>query len=393
MSASRPRILVVAPRLDLGGTEIHLSRVLPLLCAHGLDVSVFAVAPGGRLEPRLTEAGVPVLSGIESGPRILRDLVAVVALRKAIERIKPDILHCFLAEPYLIGSLAGIRTGVIRIMSRRSLANYQDNHPLLGSVERRLHRATHALIGNSIAVAEQLRVECSNLEKVAVIYNGVEIPSPQDRQARDSQRRALGIADDAFVMIIIANLIGYKGHADLLAALAGARANLAEPWCILMVGRDNGLGESLRGQAEQLGIAPNIRWLGERTDVSPLLAAADVGILSSHEEGFSNSLLEKMAAGLPVVATRVGGNMDAVEDGMTGLLVPPHDPPALGAAIVTLRDDVQRRMSFGAAARLRVERLFSLETCVQRYLTLYRGLLGGHRSIENIMATMKAAEL
>ena len=124
-----------------------------------------------------------------------------------------------------------------------------------------------------------------------------------------------------------------------------------------------------------LGIGPNILWLGERSDPQAMLAAADLGVLPSHQEGFSNSLIEKMAHALPVIATRVGGNSDAVVDGESGRLVPVADAKALGAAIAALYEDTGLRARMGAAARLRVERLFTLEVCVRRYLNLYLGIV------------------
>ena len=152
-----PRVLFVAPRLDAGGAEIHLARVLPQLRRANLDVSLFTIARGGRLEGDLIAAGVPVLGAEMSGVRPVRSLRVARALRREIRSLRPDILHFFLPEPYLIGSIAAAGLGgMIRIMSRRSLADYQRNHRLLARLERYLHRFTNALIGNSSAVAVQL---------------------------------------------------------------------------------------------------------------------------------------------------------------------------------------------------------------------------------------------
>jgi glycosyltransferase involved in cell wall biosynthesis len=370
------RVLIVAPRLEVGGAEMHLCRLLPRLRQSGLDISLFTIARGGRLEPSLVAAGVPVCGGNAAGGRALGSLRTALALRGKIGRLKPDILHFFLPEPYLIGSLAAAGCkGIIRIMSRRSLSHYQRNHPMLARVERRLHRSVKALIGNSSAVAAQLIAESGTSEKVGIIHNGIELPPPVDAETRSARRRALGIADETFVIAVIANLIPYKGHADLLAALGTVRSRLTGPWRLMLIGRDEGIGATLKQQAGQLGLAGNVLWLGERADTQDLIAAADLGVLPSHQEGFSNSLIEKMAQGLPVVATRVGGNIDAVVDGETGRLVSVGDADALGAAIVALYEDAGLRARMGAAARLRVERLFSLKACARRYLDLYRGLM------------------
>jgi len=373
-----PRVLIVAPRLDGGGTENHLARIVPQLRRAGLDVSIFTIARGGRFDRELMDAGVPVFGLEGSGRQPLRSLRVALALRKEIRRLKPHILHFFLPEPYLIGSLAAAGLGgIIKIMSRRSLAHYQQNHPLLARLERALHRSVSALIGNSAAVAAQLVQECGYPEKVGVIHNGIELPPSPDRLARAARRRELGIPDDAFVIAVIANLFPYKGHADLFAALANVRERLRGPWCLMLIGGDKGIGSDLERQAELLGIAPNIHWLGERSDAQALLPAADLGVLASHQEGFSNSLIEKMASGLPVVATSVGGNIDALVDGESGCLVPVSDPAALGTAIAGLYDDSRLRARLGTAARLRVERLFTFEACVRRHINLYLGIAAG----------------
>lgn len=371
------RVLVIAPRLEIGGAEMHLARVLPRLRQSGLDVSVFAISRGGAIENRFVEEGIPV-GGIEASKgRALAGLRTVLALRREIRRLRPDILHFFLPEPYLIGSFAAAGFGgIIKVMSRRSLSHYQRNHPMLARFERWLHRSVTALLGNSSAVAAQLVEESGTPYKVGIIHNGVELPAPADAETRAGCRRALGIPADAFVIAVIANLIPYKGHADLLAALGAVRDRLIAPWRLMVIGRDHGLRAALQRQSGEFGIADNIMWLGERADSQALMAAADLGVLPSHQEGFSNSLIEKMAHGLPVVATRVGGNIDAVIDGETGRLVPVSDAAALGEAIAALYENAGLRARMGAAARLRVERLFSLQACARRYLNLYRGLFG-----------------
>jgi glycosyltransferase involved in cell wall biosynthesis len=375
-----PRVLVVVPRLDIGGAEIHLSRVLPKLRASGLDVSLLALSRGGRLEPALIESGVPVYGPRVDGSRAMRSLQAALALRGESRRLHPDIVHFFLAEAYLLGSLAiaGVRE-IKRVMSRRSLSDYQRKHPFLSRMERRLHRSTDVLLANSSAVAGQLIEECGNRDKVGLIHSGLDIPPAVSPDERLALRRELGIPDDARVLITVGNLFRYKGHQDLLDALALSQVRIAKPWRLVLVGRDEGAGEELRKQAAASGLAPNLMWLGERFNARALLPSADIGILPSHEEGFSNSLVEKMAHGLPVIATRVGGNIDAIVDRQCGLLVPARDPAALATAILELCDDPGLRDRLGAAARKRAQDHFSLDRCAQRYLNLYRRILDRDR--------------
>lgn len=370
-----PRILVVSPRLDVGGTEVHLIRILPELRRAGLDVSIYPLVRGGVLEPQLIASGVPVLGTNRGNSRFARITRAGYSLRQAVVRLQPDIVHFFLPESYIVGSLAlaGL-PNLIRVMSRRSLSKYQFRHPLIFRVERLLHGTVDKLIANSSAVAAELIEECKNPNKVRVIHNGYAVGPLPDAEVRLARRRQLGISQDEFVIITIANLIAYKGHSELLCAIGQAQEMLRSPWRLLVVGGDKGIRSNLIRQARELGIAENVDWLGERLDAQDLIDAADLGILASYEEGFSNSLIEKMAHGLPVIATRAGGNIDAVVDGESGVIVPVRDADALGAAIVKMYEDPSLRRRLGNNARLRIERLFSLNDCVKKYLNLYQGL-------------------
>jgi glycosyltransferase involved in cell wall biosynthesis len=373
-----PKVLIVTQRLDLGGTEKHLVRILPRLRAEGIDASLFVLSRGGQLEPQLAAAGVP-LAGPPASARGRRNLVrAWWTLLRHLRAHKPGIAHFFLPEPYLVGSLAALAAGTeALVMSRRSLAHYQARHPILARLEWRLHRRARALIANSTAVLAELARETDDVHKLGLIFNGVELPVRGDAQARLTARQRFGVAPDALLLAIVANLIGYKGHGDLLEALARAGPKLPAGWRLLVAGRDDGEGATLRMRAAALGLAGNVIFAGERPDADAVYAAADIFVLASHEEGFSNSLLEAMAHGLPVVATAVGGNLDAVVAGETGLLVPVHTPAAMAAAIVELAIAPGLRTQLGEAARRRIERLFSLDACVAGYANLYRGLAGG----------------
>jgi glycosyltransferase involved in cell wall biosynthesis len=180
--------------------------------------------------------------------------------------------------------------------------------------------------------------------------------------------------------MIVANLIPYKGHADLIDALALAAPRLGLNWRLVIVGRDAGIGAELKRRAGAAGIDDSLLWLGEQPSADALFAAADIAVLASHEEGFSNALIEAMGRRLPAIATTVGGNADAIADGVSGLLVPPRAPAELAAAILRLASDAELRTRLGDAARRRVEREFSLEAAALRHANLYAGLRAGIRA-------------
>jgi glycosyltransferase involved in cell wall biosynthesis len=194
---------------------------------------------------------------------------------------------------------------------------------------------------------------------------------------RTDVRESLNIDQNALVFAVVANLIPYKGHEDLFNAFSMACSELPAGWRVLVVGRDDGIGAKLYEQVTRLRIAEHVLFLGTRDDVPSLLCSADIGILSSHEEGFSNAIIESMAAGLPMIATAVGGNHEAIIDGATGLIVPPHDSQRMSEAIVRLSQDTKLRIRMGEMAAERAEKKFSLDECISRYEDLYLGLLQG----------------
>lgn len=377
---------IVVGSLGVGGTELHLTEVLPRLVRAGWTVRVRTLTQPGPLAPTLEAAGVPVTPPPGSGllarlPRRLRRpamlLAAITGLWLDFLRDRRSLTHFFLPEAYLIGGssalLAGLRAPCL--MSRRSLNLYQQRYPLAASAERWLHRRMAMVMGNSLAVITQLRDEGVPLERLRLIYNGIDTARFNVSWPRTRPRRLLGLDESSLVMIIVANLIPYKGHSDLLSALGRIADRLPQPWRLLCVGKDAGILDQLRTQAKQLGIAESVLWLGERRDVAALLSAADIGLLISHEEGFSNAVLEGMAAGLPMIVTAVGGNPEAVEHGVNGLVVPPKNPEMLAQALLNLASCPELREQFGLNGRERVERLFSIESCVRQYEKIYGRLL------------------
>jgi glycosyltransferase involved in cell wall biosynthesis len=184
----------------------------------------------------------------------------------------------------------------------------------------------------------------------------------------------LGLHSATFVMVMVANLIPYKGHRDLLEAVALAKSDLPDDWRLLIVGRDEGIGSQLRDLAKRLSIEKGVVFLGQRTDVAPILCCSDIGIICSHQEGFSVATIEGMAAALPMVVTDVGGLSELIVDGESGLVVPAQEPQSLAQAIRRLAKDPQLRKRLGQAGRQRARLKFTLEATVAQYEKLYSGL-------------------
>lgn len=302
------------------------------------------------------------------------------AIAAALREESPDLLHCFLFWADALGARAGRRAGVPRIVtSRRSLGDFKRGRPWMQWVENRTNRLVDAVTVNSEAVrADALALEKIAPEKIHLLYNGVEIGAPPDGGKKQPLLDELGLGadDEAGPLILhVANLIHYKGHLTLIDAMQ--RVVREFPACRLaLAGRDGGMEAAVRRSAAQKGLTQNVRFLGQREELGPLYAAADLVVLPSYEEGFPNVILEAMAASRPIVASRVGGIPEAIADGVEGRLVPPRDANALARAMIELLNDAPRCESLGRAARARAERDFSLPAMLANYEQFYRKLIG-----------------
>jgi glycosyltransferase involved in cell wall biosynthesis len=381
-----PRLTIVTLSLDIGGTERHIAEIAPKLLEDGFDVSVVCLGRPGVQADAVRRRGVRVVGPVAGAAAFNRTGAApAVALASGIALLavelvtrRSDIAHFFLPLPYLAGApLARLARVPRLVMSRRSQNGYQTKRPWLAKQEHRLHRHMDLILANSRRLYDELLGEGADPARTGIIYNGLDLArylAPFDRVAA---RRNLGIAPEALVLAIVANLNPYKGHSDLLAALGSIGPELSPDWRLLVIGRDDGLGRSLRSQAEAAGVSENILWLGERQDVPDLLRLSDIGLNVSHEEGFSNAVIEGMAAGLPMLVTDVGGNKEAAPDRHAGLVVPPRMPRAIAEALGHMAADLASRRRMGATAHGRARRHFSLESCVGHYLEAYQALLSG----------------
>ena len=380
---AKVKVLYVIGSMGLGGAEQHLQLVSHHLNKRGFRCEVFALDPDGPLRAVFEKSGVAVrgvslpawLTHTLPFPRLLARIRLGLAAPNLLWHYwwgRPDVVHFFLPAAYCVGAtLSFLAPKMKRMMSRRSLNTYRHQHPFIHTVEKRLHKHMDVICGNSKAVVSQLADEGVSKNQLRLIFNGVDLSRFTNTDKTEQEMRlALGIPPDAIVFITVANLIPYKGHQDLISALSSIAAHLPAGWRCMCVGRDDGIGVRLQAQANECGVGENFMFLGSRHDVPELLACSDVGVLCSHEEGFSNAVLEVMAAGLPMVVTDVGGNAEAVLDGDTGYVVPARSPAEIaGARLKIVRDP--NRQAMGKRGCHRVTTSFSLSACIDEYYNLY----------------------
>ncbi len=371
-------ILYLIGSLEVGGAETQVLHLVRGLHGRGCRCRLFVLQGGGPLAEEYRRLGVVVDSGgLRPGDLRARPwklMPAALRLQRCVCRVRPDIVHAFLPLVTLLGAAAGRLCGAAGVVTgKRALGTHQDRFPFLWPVDRLADALSDVITVNSRAVlADTLRRERVRASRLHLIYNGVA----PFKGGRERVRRRLGVEDEEPVVLTVANLIAYKGHADLIHAVrlvmdAGGRARF------LLAGEDRGLQADLVRRARALGVSAAVRFLGRRDDVADLYAAGDMLVLPSHEEGFSNVILEAMAAGLPVVATAVGGNPEAVVHGVTGWLVPPRRPEALAGKILDLLAHPGRAAQWGRRGRLRALSLFSLDRMIREHRRLYAQLAAG----------------
>lgn len=356
--------------LAAGGTERQLFQLIHALGGSEFQVEL-AVLRGG-----FNSDLVGCLVHNLDFPRKLASLSGVrslVRLRSWIRSRRFDIVQTFFTDANLIGPIAARLAGVPAIIGgRRNLNHWMS--PAFARFQRISNLFVDVLLANSEMVKQAVcRTEGVRASKVQVIYNAIDTERFQrEPQMRANLRHDFGFADDHVVVGNVANLRAIKGVPDFLEAAATvARIN---PNCRFVQVGDGELRDSIEARIDELGLRNKFLLLGRRDDVSDLLSAFDVGVLTSHSEGFSNSILEYMAAGLPVVVTDVGGNREAL--GETGIIVAPGDVSAIASALQRLASDAELRQTMGASASQRVGKSFASESIRELWLSFYRDLLG-----------------
>jgi glycosyltransferase involved in cell wall biosynthesis len=372
----RSSVLLAAGSLTIGGTEKQLLMLAKGLKSRGWSVAIFALDATGVLANEFRAAGIGVFDGgyrsSFSRPRkIATLLLCQIRLAALLARNRPQVVQGFLPIVTFITSLAGFLTRIpLNVISKRAMGTHQDRIPLLKWLDRAANRLADVVTANSVAVAEDTAARDKYPRaKILVISNGLDF-APLDRALalREDARCRLGIAKHEIAMVSVANFIPYKGHADLIHAFS----RVAHPGLrLFLVGRDDGIGPTLKALAESLSVGERIVMLGERSDVPVVLAAMDVGVMASDQEGLSNAVLEKLAIGLPVVATIAGGNREAL-DGMSGcVLVRPHDPADLARGILSVVQIVSSESGREGRRQLARER-YSADKMVDAHERLYR---------------------
>ncbi len=382
------RILRVIARLNVGGPALHVTYLAHGLADRGYETTLVAgdVARGEESMAFVAaRAGVAVvrLPGLSRELSAVRDPLAAWRLARIIRRVRPDVVHTHTAKAGAVGRAAALLAG---IRPRPVVVHTFHGHVLRGyfgragtllfrAIETALARATDRLIAVSPEVRDELvGLHVAPAERFSVIRLGIEL---EPRVSFDGDvtelRRRHGIPADKFVVGWFGRMTAVKRTDDLLTTLAGLRERGVDA-LLLLVG-DGDDRELLEQRAHDLGVARSCLFLGYQDDVAPWYALCDAVVLTSASEGTPVTIIEALAAGRAVVATKVGGVPDVVDEGETGYLVRPGDTHALADRLELLARDPDRRAEMGRTGRERVLRRYAVERLVGDVDALYRELL------------------
>ncbi|MHB9155500.1 MAG: glycosyltransferase, partial [Endomicrobiales bacterium] len=361
--------------LELAGSERNVFEIVTRLDPEKFRPSVVCMR-GGNLVNMLRDRGVEVtelrLKRIYTFPAFVKALQVARLLREKDVKI---VVTYHGKSDYFGGVVARLAGVPVVISSRRDMGYALRPRHIL------LYRLFNRFFDRIVTVSEAVKNTVADREKVpwhklVTIYNGVNLEAYDRKIPAGPVRKSLGLEKEAPVAGILAVIRPVKGHryfleaASLIAKKYPRARFLAVGWT-----PDYPYFDEIKAYARSLGLEKSILFTGGRADTPEMLAAMDVPVFASENEGFSNAVLESMAAGKAVVATNSGGTAEAVVDGVTGLLVPPRDPRALAGAVLRLLDGRKRAAEMGKKGKERACRMFGMEKMMDRVEALFDAVL------------------
>jgi len=379
----RFRVAHVITRLCKGGAQENTFQTVKLANRERFEVDLISGPTSGdegSIEDAVRAAGIEILrvSTLVRNVAPTRDLVAFRALESLFRANRYSIIHTHTSKAGFLGRMAAVRAEIPIVVHTPHGNIFQGyfSKPmtrLFVAMERYAARRTDRIIElTPRGIEEHLNQGIGRREQYVTIFSGIDLePFPQAIAHREETRRALGIAPNEYLVGTVGRLEPIKGFAYFAEA---ARLVVQRvPQARFIVAGNGTLASELRAQTADLG--NRFRWLGLREDVPDLMAAMDVFVLLSLNEGMGRVLLEAGAAGTPVVATAVGGVPDIVRNSKTGILAPPRDPRAIADAVCMLARDPERRRAMGNAARTAIVPAYGLDQMVRRIEALYETLI------------------
>lgn len=369
------KILYTINRMDVGGSQTHLLQVLRLLDRARFDPTLVCLSGEGNLLDQIGSTGVRVIDGgVRVGFKSPRVIPATLRLARTFRREGADIVHNYLLRANTVGSVAARLAGVPVVLASKRGCHERRGWELRGA---QLGNAlSDCVTTNAVAVRDFVHDdESCPLDKMVVIPSGVDTDRFQPRSDGGSAaqyKERLGMRPGDPVVGIVTRMRVRKGVEEFLAAMIEVRRRF--PGAQAVIVGEVELDADLREMVVSGGLEPDLHLLGRRSDMPDVLSSFDVFVLSSHDEGMSNAILEAMAMEKPVVATDVGGTGEVVREGVSGRLVPPRLVPPLAHAIEEMLADPAGMIEMGRRGRTIVVEGFSARSMVRQMEALYERL-------------------
>ena len=349
-------VAIFVDRFAPGGTQRQMIELLRRLDRRRFRVYPVCFHTEGTWFQNVTAIGEPVAVFPIHGFRRPATAAQLLAFARWCRANSIAVLQTCEVYSNIFGLPAGALASVpVRIGSRRGFVEPRG----LQQLQRAAYSAAHCIVANSRAAAERLRIEGIPQNKIELIPNGIDPAVFPPHEYSSRPRRIAMVA-----------CLREEKRIDVLIT-AASRILAHYPDAEFLIAGDGTCREQLVAQARESGVIDRFQFLGHRDDVPAVLAQADLFVLPSRSEASPNSVIEAMAAGLPVVASNVGGIPELVADGRTGRLVPPGNPNALAGALLDLLEHPERAAEFGRAGRRRIEQTYSFDRMVEQFETLY----------------------
>jgi len=365
------RLAYVIKEMEVGGSQTHLMQVLRLLDRTRFEPVLYCLTGKGALLNATRALGVPIhVPAAAASFKGLGLMERVAALARALRHDRIDIVHNYLLRANLVGSISARLARVPVVLCSKRGCHWRRGFELLG-----------AKIGN--ALADKVMVNADAVrdfvhgnegcprEKMAVIPSGVDTDRFQPLHGAQFKAR-LGLPDDRLIVGVVTRMRVRKGVEEFIRAIGEVRETRPEVHGVIV--GEVSLDDAMQDLVRSLRLEHHLSLLGRRSDMPEVLSAFDVFVLSSHDEGMSNAILEAMAMEKPVVATDVGGTGEVVRHGQSGLLVPSKDPHALAVAVSEVLAQPARAHEMGRLGRRIVEDGFSAHAMVRQMEQLYLNL-------------------
>lgn len=378
-AADRRHVFFLVDSFEIGGTETQAVELALRLDPARYAVTLGCLRMSGPLLAKLNGSTVSVMEwDAGGGVNSPRGIYQILRLARFLRRGRFDVVHAHdLWSNLLAIPAAWLARVPVIISSRRDLAHLAWYTPRRRKFLRRLQSLSSAVLVNSGQISEQLVHEDGfRPEFIHIVHNGIDF----DRFSRlvSERGRVFPGLQNCKLIVCTGNMHSdVKGHPTLIEAARNVCGKFPQVKFVLI--GDGKKRAEFEAKVSELGLQSNFLFLGSRQNVPEILACCDIAVLPSQAEGFSNALLEYMAAGLPTVATAVGGNPEVIESGLDGLLVKPDDPVALAGAILSLLENPNFASQLGSAGRERVRRHFNFAQLTSNVDALYTELLQARR--------------